>query len=198
MDESVMVIRSEIFNKHFNESKDHIIATNEDKLLRFIEDNHLYIKRNKAELDFSYKQIVSYCVLTSEEYLFLTYRKNSQTENRLHNKYSVGIGGHINSNDNKNSNSVYTGVLRELNEEIEISDSFALRFLGIINNNSSDVNSVHIGICYEICIKDRNCKVREVEKMDGIWIKCTEIKGYYNELEDWSKILLTSIMEIEK
>src|SRR4030042_1667445 len=56
--------------------------------------------REAAEKDPILKQIIPYGVIRSMEGKVLTYRRTkSSGEGRLHNKASIGIGGHINLDD---------------------------------------------------------------------------------------------------
>lgn len=86
-------------------------------------------------------------------------------------------------------------MLRELIEEVNISCPYTYDFYGIINDNSSEVGTVHIGVCFIIKLKEKNCSVKEKSKMHGFWIKKTEISKYINNLENWSKILINSYLE---
>lgn len=83
-------------------------------------------------------------------------------------------------------------MLRELFEEVNIPCSYSYNFYGIINDNSTDVGTVHTGVCFIVKIKEKNCSVKETEKMDGFWINKKEINKYINDSENWSKILINS------
>ena len=136
---------------------------------------------------------MSYCVIKCKDEVFITQRTVKQTEKRLHNLFSLGIGGHISAFDIDNCNIVYSGMLRELFEEVDIQCVFDLSFVGIINDDSSDVNSVHTGLCYLVETCEKKCTVRETEKLRGGWIKESEITEYYDRLEAWSKIVVRSL-----
>ena len=63
-----------------------------DKLLL----HGVFRPRNILEEDSSYKQIIPYAVICYGNEVYMFSRLNKQTEARLHNKCSLGVGGHMN------------------------------------------------------------------------------------------------------
>src|ERR1700735_2327356 len=61
--------------------------------------NCRFLERNIAETDYQFKQVIPYVVVRHEDRCLLIWRTNKQTEARLHNLYSLGVGGHINNTD---------------------------------------------------------------------------------------------------
>ena len=192
MSEMIMVTDAGWLNAAFGTDASHIIEINERDFIDSIEANHKFIERDLAETDDKYKQIVSYCLISHGDEFFITQRTTKQTEKRLHNRYSFGVGGHISFVDAKNSNVVVTGMLRELFEEVDIRCPYRYDFIGIINNNSSEVNTVHTGACFLVTLDEKACFVKETEKMHGFWIHKSDIGRYMDGLEGWSKILISA------
>src|SRR5580700_2632899 len=100
-----------------------------------------FIQRSKVEQDFRCKQIIPYVVLRlagpiadsfGDKFLLLR-RTPKQGEKRLHDKYSLGIGGHINIVDKAEGDVLETGMRRELNEEIRVHREEECRLVGVIN-----------------------------------------------------------------
>ncbi len=195
MEEKVLVVLSELYTAKYGENSTKIISADYDDFSNFVENNSSYMIRSSAENNPQYKQIVSYCMIRYKDEVFVTKRTKKQTETRLHEKWSVGIGGHINNLDNTNNqNTISVGCIRELNEEISIGAMQKVSFFGIINDNSSEVSSVHSGVCFIIELPTRKCSIKETEKMTGEWITIDQLKkDYYENLEGWSKIFLDSI-----
>lgn len=190
-----MVTDAKWFNTNFGESPRNVIRVSESSFIKSIGLNHQFILRDIAETDRAYKQIVSYCLILHKNDLYITQRTTKQTEKRLHNQYSCGIGGHISSIDVNHDNVIIAGMLRELFEEVNIQCSYTYDFYGIINDNSSEVNSVHAGVCFIVKLDEKKCTVRETEKMHGFWINKADACQYIDKLEDWSKILINSFSE---
>jgi len=159
-----------------------------------VNDHYAFIERDAAETDPSLKQIIPYCVVTYDGHIYMTQRTSKQTEKRLHNKRSVGVGGHINPPDTDAENALIEGMKRELSEEMYIPDGYTFRFLGLINDDSTEVNSVHAGACYLIEAPSFECSIRETDKMTGQWVKKEELPSYYEGMEGWSLIALASIL----
>lgn len=192
MSELVMVTDAKWLNGLLGESSNEIIKVQESAFLQTLEGNHDFSDRDLVECNNNYKQIVSYCLIAYKDYFFITQRTPKQSEKRLHNKYSLGIGGHISFSDTLCNNAVIGGMLRELLEEVKIDCKYTYTFYGVINDNSTEVNSVHVGICYIINLEEKSCLVNETEKMRGFWINKNDLHQYADNLEGWSKILINS------
>ena len=76
----------------------------EPKIDRYLEmflnrQNNFFVPRSRAEEDPTFKQIIPYAVFTSGEKILHYVRGAKSGEKRLVSKGSIGIGGHINDND---------------------------------------------------------------------------------------------------
>lgn len=164
--------------------------SNEGKLFIKELSNIITIQRPECETNEKYKQIICYGFITNKDNIYLMQRTN-QTETRLNNNYSIGVGGHANyANFRSISQILEFNMNRELNEELFI-DNYTILPYGFLNDNSNEVGKVHVGIIYQIhCSFD--IKVKEVDKMIGKWIKISEIQNYDN-MENWSKILYNDL-----
>ena len=194
MSEMILVTDAKLIKGLYGESNEFLLSARENDFLDAVDKAHAFLPREEAEGDPSKKQIIAYCVIEKGDSVFMTKRLKKQTEKRLHDRHSIGVGGHINTSDVVDGiNVVREGMLRELNEEVFIEPGFDAEFLGIINDNSSSVNSVHAGACYRIKLNGGDCSVKEVEKMEGFWVKKTDLINYYDRLEEWSQIVFNSI-----
>lgn len=194
MSEMIMVVDSNTVNSAFGEDSEKIIRTTEAEFTKTIE-KYCFIPRDEAETDMTYRQIISYCLIVCGDDIFVTRRTKKQTEARLHNRHSVGIGGHISLIDCSSDSIVNQGMNRELLEEVDIQSPYTCDFFGIINDNSSEVSLVHTGVCYIIRLEEKKCTVKETDKMEGVWVNRTEIDSHWEYMENWSKILLNSYLE---
>lgn len=114
-----------------------------------------YRDRPAMEKDPSFKQLIPYLVFltgaTGIEEIFHYTRSKLQGEQRLHGKRSVGVGGHINNESGPES--YYMGMCREFYEELGISigglpHSVQLPIEGFLYDESTEVNSVHLGVVH--------------------------------------------------
>lgn len=152
-------------------------------ILDLIAERHLFIPRPRAENSPEFKQIIPYVVIRNGGDYFLLRRTPKQTEKRLHDKLSLGIGGHINP-----GHDLLAGLRKELEEEVAIGDPYDLTFAGILNDDSTEVGRVHLGAVYML-ETSRNVSVRETEKMTGSWVARDALAPLREAMETWSQIV---------
>jgi len=155
----------------------------------------LFLSRDLLENDPLYKQLIPYGVISCDDFVFMFNRKSAQTEKRLHNKYSLGVGGHSNPLDDEISDYFIEELKREFYEEVSMVDNCALNsveLIGFINDDTTSVGEVHIGMYYNISLSAKALQVKEVDKMSGFWIHNEEIAKYYLQMESWSQIIYDS------
>lgn len=152
--------------------------------------SHTYIPRSQAETDNSYKQVIPYVLVFDEEGKVLYYQRCG-SEKRLSGLYSAGIGGHVNDKDTGYSifDTVVTGLKREMFEElgIEIKET-QLQFLGMINEERTEVGHCHIGVVFKVLLENEQlCFEREIGHPD--W--------QYSHMLDLSRFELWSALAIK-
>jgi len=164
-----------------------------------------WLPRKKAETDPNFKQIIPYIILQTcdRQHIGCYCRKGSET--RLHDLWSVGIGGHINTGDRPDDYSddgacdspsletvIANGLRRELAEEVPVMpDNATPVFMGIINEEQTEVGAVHLGMVYCLTIEDMNavCPGDELNRFQ--WIRMDQVSDYHMEL--WSELALKVI-----
>ena len=117
-------------------------------------------------------------------------------ETRLHDKWSLGIGGHINPVDGlaDNIDTYLAGVEREIREEISFSGTATQKLYAVINDDTNEVGSVHLGIVHRFELD--NEEVVPLEKKLANLKFCTleELAGpLYDKLETWSAICVDAL-----
>jgi predicted NUDIX family phosphoesterase len=179
-----------------------LIRENSGVLKRIIQ-NGLFLRRSELEEDPSFKQIIPYAIISNNEpecsgdrqsqsfYLFR--RTSGQTEKRLHNKFSLGVGGHMNPNDSMESKEQYLidELKRELFEEVKLLNGCLIEdieFIGFINDDTISVGRVHIGLLYNIHVSNKEVYVNETDKMTAEWIDKPNLAEFYEGMETWTKI----------
>src|SRR2546425_13221371 len=92
----------------------------EDYLLR-VREYGVFRPRAGVEEDASFKQIIPYLIVRHRGRLFLVQRSTEGGETRLHGKYSIGVGGHINPGDVEGAHDVIgAGLEGEVGEEVGV------------------------------------------------------------------------------
>lgn len=159
-----------------------------DKLLRY----GVFKYREELEQDPSYKQIIPYAVMCCADEVYMFKRLAKQTEARLHNKCSLGVGGHMNPyGDSIDTAYLHHELEREMNEEVKLSIDCNIEDMipvGFINDDISEVGRVHLGVLYHINLSNKNVVVNETDKMTGEWIPKNKLEEYYSNMETWSQL----------
>lgn len=156
--------------------------------------------RASVEEDPSFKQLIPYCVLSCRgddggiRYFAYT-RGGGQSEARLRAKRSVGIGGHIASCDGEHGDdtSYEAGMRRELAEEIAIGGGWTSRCVGLINDDSNAVGSVHLGIVHLLELERADVVSRESELVACGFEPLADLLADRERFETWSQITLDAL-----
>lgn len=169
-----------------------------DLLLTRIRTRGFFVERRHAEQDSSLKQIIPYCVVRHGDNVLLLKRLSTQGESRLHQKLSIGVGGHLNPIDGA-GDLLDLGCERELAEEIEIGCAYAKTVAGFINDDASEVGSVHFGVVFRVDLSAEAVAVREKGMMEGRLTPVVELKRMAAEganFETWSALVLARVEDV--
>lgn len=162
--------------------------------------SNFFISRPEAEIDPSYKQIIPYALISFENTVLHYVRGKKAGEQRLVAKGSVGIGGHMNESDESlfalDEHAYRTGVEREVNEEIMIATSFEDRIVALLNDDSTEVGRVHLGIVHVFKLKEPNVQKREAMITGLTFLTKEELMGRRESLETWSQICVDSLDQL--
>jgi len=163
------------------------------EVLKKIVQNGLFLRRGELEQDPSFKQIISYAIISNKDSFYLFRRTSGQTEKRLHNKFSLGFGGHMNPDDSIKSKEQYLidELKRELSEEVKLLNGCLIEdieFIGFINDDTIPVGRAHIGLLYNIHVSNKEVYINETDKMTAEWIDKSNLDEFYGGMETWTKI----------
>lgn len=159
-----------------------------DDYLKIIQEKKQFLPRTHMEVDPAYKQIIPYLIFSYDNKYFLMQRSTGG-EKRLHNKFTLGIGGHIRQEDMEH-NSIFEWARREFHEEVNYHDDFTIQPLGVINDDSNPVGQVHIGFVFLIKGATGSISVNE-ELKSGQLVPLQECKTLGDSLETWSQFVVS-------
>lgn len=175
-----------------------VIKVDNSEVVEQLLSEGLYKHRYELEDDPLYKQIIPYAVICYRDMVYIFHRTKKQTETRLHNMYSLGVGGHMNPwGESIDIEYMHHELTRELNEEVLLLNDCKIDNIvpiGFINDDTNDVGKVHLGVLYQMHISSMDLEINEKEKMTGQWINISELKAYYPMMESWSKIYIDIIL----
>jgi predicted NUDIX family phosphoesterase len=154
-------------------------------ILKIISQKKEFLPRPIMETDPTYKQIIPYLIFNHENKYFLMQRQAKASEQRLKNKYTLGIGGHIRLQDMK-TDEISDWAQREFHEEVHYSGHLAFSHLGILNDDSNDVGKVHVGVVLLLKGDHENISVKS-ELKSGRMLTLEEMQPYAEHMESWSQ-----------
>ena len=193
-DEQILVVKRRILFPQEASAWHGLKTDSFQDYFKTVEQNKEFHPRSAMENDTTYKQIIPYLVFRHEDRYFLMQRQNKASEQRLKNKYTLGIGGHIRQEDLQ-STDVMGWARREFLEEVHYKDRYTVHPLGILNDDSSMVGKVHIGFVLLIEGNSASISVRS-ELKNGELYTLKECESFYDHMESWSQIVFDTLKTV--
>jgi predicted NUDIX family phosphoesterase len=148
-----------------------------------------FVPRPEAEVDASLKQIIPYLVLRDRDLVFLMKRTRAGGDPRLHDRYTIGVGGHLNPGDV----TILGGLRREWMEEMTADFVPEFRYVGLLNDDTVDVGRHHLGIVFLADGSGRAVRIRETHKLSGSFETVEAARAVYDLMETWSQLTLDAV-----
>jgi predicted NUDIX family phosphoesterase len=145
--------------------------------------------RAAMEVDRAWKQVIPYLVLRDGARYFLMRRTQAGTDARLHDRWSIGVGGHLNPGDGD----LAGGLRREWREEVEADFEPAFTLIGLLNDDTTEVGSVHVGAVYLADAAGREVAIRETDKLAGAFADPSEVTAVVDRMESWSALVFAHL-----
>ena len=123
-------------------------------------------------------------------------------ESRLVGNRSIGIGGHINPADDlplfsSDFRETYrAAVEREVAEEVLVDAGHAERIVALLNDDSTAVGRVHLGIVHVWSLDRPAVRKREQVITQMAFLGKEELQRERDSLESWSRMCLDHIPEL--
>jgi predicted NUDIX family phosphoesterase len=195
-EENVLVIKRSLFDEL---GSFHGLCFEREKYLSAIlsRGNNFFLPRAQAETDPGYKQIIPYAIIAHGDRVLHYVRGKKAGEQRLVAKGSIGIGGHMNEHDESlfalDENAYRAGVEREVNEEIAIQSKFSDRIVALLNDDTTEVGRVHLGIVHVFKLAEPRVQKREAMITSVGFVTREELLARHDSLETWSQICVDSL-----
>lgn len=159
--------------------------------------NNFFLARAQAEADPAYKQIIPYVLLACGDKVLYYVRGKKAGEQRLVAKGSIGIGGHMNEADESlfalDESAYRAGVEREVKEEVRIGTTFQDRIVALLNDDTTEVGRVHLGIVHVFQLAEAIVEKREAMITNLAFLPKDQLVARRESLESWSQICLDSL-----
>jgi len=156
-----------------------------EAFLRTIDDVGLFAPRASMEENPGFKQVIPYLVLRDGERYFLMRRTRAGGDARLHDLWSIGVGGHLNPGDGD----LAGGLRREWTEEVVADFEPEFRLVGLLNDDTTPVGRVHLGAVYVADAAGRPVEIRETEKLTGGFASPADVAAVAGDMETWSRLV---------
>jgi predicted NUDIX family phosphoesterase len=165
-----------------------------ESLLPMLQEQAVFVPRTPAEEDPSLKQLIVYALVAYQGRILCYTRGKVGGEARLHAKKSIGIGGHINPEDwdlgALGAQAFRSTLTRELQEEVGILEAHIadVQFLGLVNEDQTDVGRVHLGLVYYVELFGLEGLKFEDALVNPIWVDEIDMRAEDN-FELWSVLV---------
>jgi predicted NUDIX family phosphoesterase len=163
-----------------------------------------FMPRSQAEKDPSYKQLIPYVIMACDG-RYLTYVRGRRAgESRLVGLRSIGIGGHINPSDDLPLFSAgfyetyLAAVEREVAEEVSVQARHTDRIVALLNDDSNEVGSVHLGIVHYWRLDSPGVVRREQMITQMVFMDAGELRKLRESMETWSQLCLDNLEAFER
>ncbi len=171
----------------------------------FVQSVPQFMPRSQAEKDPSYKQLIPY-VIMAHNGTYLSYVRGRRAgESRLTGLRSIGIGGHINPGDDEvplfdtDLREMYnTAVEREVAEEVSVETSHTDRVVALLNDESNEVGSVHLGVVHLWNLDAPKVSKREQMITQMSFMTIDELQKVQDTMETWSQLCLAGLLSKRK
>ena len=157
--------------------------------LDVVDREGFFVRRGDAEDDPTHKQVIPYLVLRDGERWFLMRRTRAGGDARLHDLWSIGVGGHLNPGDGD----VAGCLRREWSEEVVAGFEPEFEPVGLLNDDTTAVGAVHVGFVYLADAGGRPVEIRETDKLVGSFATTDEVRAVRDAMETWSRLVFDAL-----
>jgi len=116
---------------------------------------------------------------------------------------SIGIGGHINPIDADNNllfaylyENYLAAVEREVAEEVSVETIHADRIVALLNDESNEVGSVHLGVVHYWLLDAPKVSRKEQMITQMTFMTTAELQQVRDSMETWSQLCLAGLDKI--
>ena len=198
-EEQILVIKRELFDEIGSFQG---LCPEVDRYLQILllKESNFFVPRSAAENDPSLKQLIPYAIFRHNGKILHYTRGAKSGEKRLVSKGSIGIGGHINDSDESlfsfDQSAYHNAVRREIAEELRLVGGFTERAVALINDDSTEVGKVHLGVVHLVDLESADVRAGEKAIAELGFATRDELLQRRDSLETWSQIVLDGLLAL--
>ena len=163
-------------------------------------ENNFFTPRGAAETNPDLKQIIPYVLLVHDGRVLHYVRGKKAGEQRLVSKGSIGIGGHMNDHDEglfTFDRAAYdAAVQREVSEELRLGAKYANGIAAILNDDSTEVGRVHLGVVHVFQLESDDVQKGEAMITELQFLDRAQLQARRDSLETWSQFCLDHLEQL--
>jgi predicted NUDIX family phosphoesterase len=109
----------------------------------------------------------------------------------------LGVGGHVSEEDaqgRKNLDAYESAMRREIDEEVKIASPGQVRRVGLINDDTTPVGRVHLGVVHLFELEQPKVLPREAGLAQAEFLPVTSVWAIRDDFETWSQICIDSFL----
>ena len=181
-----------------------------------IQNEGFFVERPYAERTPTLKQVIPYTLVARGEDILLLQRTKGGGDARLHDKLTIGVGGHVNpvdafpsgmtdgggsqSGPDRVSDPLPAATRREvMEEELTVTGETRLVPVGLINDDSNPVGAVHVGFVQVLHLLGGDAEVRETDQLRGEFVPVSTLQQRLiagANFETWSSLIVPHLDQI--
>jgi predicted NUDIX family phosphoesterase len=192
-DENILVVRRELLER-LGMFQGLCFEVDRYLPMMLARENNFFTPRAPAETNPSLKQIIPYVLLVHGDRIFHYVRGKKSGEQRLVAKGSIGIGGHMNDEDeglfSLDRDAYLAAVQREVTEEMFIETEYTNHIVALLNDDSNEVGKVHLGVVHIFRLASDAARKRESVITEAGFVPLAELRARRDNLETWSQLCL--------
>ena len=195
-DEPILVVSRDVLFNNEEDVFNGFIDKNDERYERILAKFPRFEVKRRGEMEDnpSYKQLISYVIISSEDEKTLLYKRlTGGDETRLHGLLSIGVGGHMNDVPEADAieEKLFINAKRELEEEVGLTGEQLedIRIIGLINDDDNEVGRVHIGVVFKVTVEEADVASHEEDTLELIWEKDDQL-AERSPYESWSELII--------
>ncbi len=190
--EALIIKRGILFEDKYFEG--FLPCDNYDFIPLILNNYEYHARGDELENNEKLQQIIPYVwIVNSKDKKVFAYKrasgKQNYSEERLMNKISCGVGGHIDREDSDNP--IENAMIRELMEEVKMKSYPKPKIIGYLNDDSDSVGKVHFGVV-AIAETLEDVSKGDNEMAEGRFYSVSELDEMFSdsryEVESWTKL----------
>lgn len=152
--------------------------------------------RDEAEKDPNWQQIYPYAIFKYQDQYAEFKRGTTASDTRMNLKYTMGVGGHVFQQEFEQYKTLDNFITQIFHQDIEYEGNLNVRCIGVVNDNSDDLNDYHVAIVY--LLEGDNPHIKSKIHTQTRLLRLADMTGEDVQfLERWSQMIYRQLRDKE-